>query len=300
MQPVKARALPRAGLLGNPSDLYGGAGIAFTFDDFAAEVTLAPAAEVELDGELLRAAWQVFGEGRSSLPARPFSASFATSIPRQVGLAGSSAIVIAMLRALQRWFDLALEPHEVARLALRAEVDLLGIRAGPMDRLAQVWEGLVQMDFAEPFAAGSTRRLPGRLLPPLLIAYETTPKESSGKVHSPVWARWLRGDEQVRATMREYKDLVAAGSEALAAGDHERLRALVVRNFDLRARLFTIRPSDRCSIELGRALGAATKLCGSGGAVLVVPQDAAAIPALGEAYARAGYATVVPRVTEPA
>lgn len=307
MAPVKTRALPRAGLLGNPSDLYGGRGIAFTFADCAAVVEATPAAAPDLPHDLLRAAHTVFAahaaaagvpEGR--LAARSCALRFQTDIPRQVGLAGSSAIVIAALRALALWHDLPLPPLVLAELALRAEVDVLGIRGGPMDRLAQAFEGVLAMDFAAPFAEGSTERLDPALLPPLLIAYDHEPKSSSGQVHNPVFERWQKGDPEVHAVVREYRPLVEEGLRALHAGDHATLRRLVNRNFDLRARLFAIRPRDRRMIEIGRERGAATKFCGSGGAILVVPARAEAIPELRAVYQGEGFATLVPTVTGPA
>ena len=304
MLTVKASAKPRAGLLGNPSDMYGGRGIAFTFDDFGAEVTLTPAAKVDEGHDLVRAANAVFvrhavgvGVERARLDARPFAAQFASDIPRGVGLAGSSAIVVAALRALAKWHDVAIPPLRLAELALAAEVDVLGIRGGPMDRLAQAFEGVMAMDFAAPFEPGSVERLDADALPPLLIAWDDAPKASSGLVHVPVWERYQAGDPQVRAVMAEYRPLVERGRAALARGDFAALRALVDRNFDLRASLFPIRPRDRRMIDLGRERGAATKFCGSGGAVLVVPEAREAMAALHADYRAEGFATFEPTVS---
>jgi glucuronokinase len=303
MPVVTGRARPRASLLGNPSDIYGGAGIAFTFVDFAATVTLTEtltgSAALSLAPGVLAATWLVFGAGvRDLLPRPSFAVACTTDVPRQVGLAGSSAIAVAFLRALHAWYGLPADATGIAQLALAAEVDVLKIRAGPMDRLAQSHEGLLAMDFARPFAPASTRRLPVALLPPLLIAWDSAPK-SSHAVHQPVYERWLRGDAEVRAVVAEYRPLVEAGLAALRARDGAELRRLVNRNFDLRARLFTIRDRDRAMIELGRARGAATKFCGSGGAVIAMPADPADLPALAGAYAAAGFRTLVPRVEEP-
>ncbi len=303
MQRVKSAALPRAGLLGNPSDLYGGRGIAFTFAGFRAEVELVAAPATQMRGELLDAGWSVFtafartrGLRAQDLAANAFAASFHSDIPRQVGLAGSSAVLTAFVRALARWFDLELRPHELAELTWRAEVDVLGIRAGPMDRLVQAYEGLVAMDFVEPFTERSTIRLPERLLPPCLIAWDPTPGEESGRVHAPVWERWQAGDRVVREVLAEYRPLVEQGLAALQRGDLALLRRLVDRNWDLRARVFAIRERDRAMIELGRRLGAATKFCGSGGAVLVLPQDGKDLEALIGAYAAAGFPSLVAEV----
>ena len=134
----------RAGLLGNPSDQYDGKTIAFSIRDFSARVSIEGSDRFVLrpgpsdltdfgsflearevirargcdDGiRLLRAAIRRFAdhwEGMQGLaeddPLLRFEMRYETSIPRQVGLAGSSAIVIAALRALMAWFGTEIEP----------------------------------------------------------------------------------------------------------------------------------------------------------------------------------------------
>ena len=85
----------------------------------------------------------------SHLPTHPFPLPSTA-----VGLAGSSAIVIAAFRALLSFFSLPLSalalpldhlPHEI----LAIEQVELGIVAGPQDRVIQVYEGCVYMEFDE-------------------------------------------------------------------------------------------------------------------------------------------------------
>jgi glucuronokinase len=77
-----------------------------------------------------------------SLPqlSHGFTMSYTTDIPRQVGLAGSSAIVVAALQCLLTWMGLG-EAHVPKRhrptIALEAE-RMLGITAGLQDRVIQV------------------------------------------------------------------------------------------------------------------------------------------------------------------
>ncbi|MSR38269.1 MAG: hypothetical protein EXS02_05475 [Planctomycetes bacterium] len=297
---VKAIALPRASLLGNPSDLYGGAGVAFTFTGHRVELSLCECAARALPPGLLTATWQVFVAHFGELPERPnFAVIVKSSIPRQVGLAGSSALVIAFLRALCSWYERSLDVTTLAKLALAAEVDVLGIRAGPMDRLAQAHEGLLHMDFAVPFDPQSTTRLPTALLPVLGIAYDPKSFKSSGRVHQPVYQRWLDGDPTVRSVIAEYRPLVLAGMTALRERDGAELQRLMNQNFDLRARLFAINERDRAMIDLGRARGAATKFCGSGGAVLVLPREPSDLPAILREYEALGFRTLVPECRAP-
>lgn len=78
--------------------------------------------------------------GISIPPNTPsFSLSYKTTIPRQRGLSGSSAIATAALNCLLRHYGLegAILPADRPQLVLAAEAEL-GIAAGLQDRVIQV------------------------------------------------------------------------------------------------------------------------------------------------------------------
>jgi glucose-1-phosphate thymidylyltransferase len=303
MASISSHAHARIGLLGNPSDLYGGRGLGFAVAELRATVTLAEAEANELPNDLLRAGWTVFAarlqQHGIDPKAQPFALTATSDIPFQAGLSGSSALLTAALRAWSRWFGLPLAPSAIAELAWHAENDVLHIRAGALDRLVQAHGGLLAMDFARPFADGAVQRLDPALLPPLLLAWHGVGSQSSGDVHAPIWARFQAGDRQVRDVMAQLAQNADDGRQALLAGDRAAFLRCVDRNFDLRAQVFAIAPADRALIELGRAHGAGSKFPGSGGAVLYACRDEAMRDAL-EASCRAhGHATLRPTVAPP-
>jgi glucuronokinase len=327
---VAGRAYARAGLLGNPGDQYAGRCIAVSLANFEAVVRIVPAERFELapperdtlsaatvidaldeldrlgcneGASLLRAGLLRFAGAcaplRSLDPADPrlrFRVETRSSIPLQVGLAGSSAIVIALLRALCSWFDHEIDRASLAELALAAELEELGIQGGPMDRVTQAYGGLVWMDFAEPRSASGYVSLDPKLLPPLYIGWKPGRGRASGAIHQGVHERWLRGDADVHRVMAQLASLADAGRECLERGALARFAELVDRNFDLRAAIYEIDPSDREMVELGRAAGCAVKQCGSGGAVVGVLPDDARYAEVARAYADAGYSTVRPQL----
>lgn len=306
-RPASARAFARAGLLGNPSDVYGGKAIAFAFREFLAEVRVEPSARLALPadpeaarllgaalGRLPEAARQRLAAGGTGEPR--LAVRFHTNIPRQVGLAGSSAIVVAALRAACAACDVQLHPAELAERALAAEAEDLGIVAGPMDRVVQAYGGLVHMDFRAPRGPRSYRRLDPGLLPPLFVAWDPEPGEPSGVPHGVVRARWLAGDPAVHAAMSVFPRLVDEGLGCLERGDVAGLQRLVDRNFDTRASIWPLRERDLAMVRIGRAAGAAVKFCGSGGAVLGVLRHADEYPAIEQAYVRAGFRALQPVV----
>jgi len=324
--PLRAAARPRIGLLGNPSDVCAGAGLSLTFDDFEASACLAPraagwrlrgpATELETDSlralledeagghdlsgglELLAAACIRFADWYLDGELPPLELSFASNIPRQVGLAGSSAIIMATLRALATHAGVAHDPFRLSELALSAETELLGIGAGPQDRVAQAYEGLMRMDFTPPHDPGKYQRLSTSLLPAsLFMAWDPAPGDSSGVVHGSLRERYCAGESSVLEVRDALRTLTFEGADALARGDRGAFARAVDENFDLRTRLVEVRPRDRAMVELGRAHGAAVKFCGSGGAIVGLPADDADLPALEEAYLDAGLRWLLPTPT---
>lgn len=322
---VTAVAHARVGLLGNPSDGYGGKALAFSLGNFDARVTLEPAEAFLIEaGDRFEArrpniaqAWFPLDQPDTSDASRLIHASLRrlrlrfpeleqlpeddprlrmrvrceTDIPREVGLAGSSAIVIACLRAFLAWFERALSDDEIAQLALAAEVAELGIAAGPMDRIIQCHEGFMWMDFGTP---GGLGQLPLEWLPPMFVAWDPQCGEASGVVHSDVRARFERGDADVREAMAVFPQLVDAGIACLEREDHAGFAKLVDRNFDTRASIWTLTPRYRALVAIGRAGGHAVKQTGSGGAVVGVLRNATDFLEVERAYREAGYCAIRP------
>ena len=131
---------------------------------------------------------------------RGFSLYYKTNIPRQVGLAGSSALVTACIKALVIHYRVSQDVfplYEQANLALDVEKKELGISAGYQDRVVQSYGGCVFMDFDQELMTsrgyGDYKTVASELLPRMWMAYIRTPEES-GKVHRTVRERFDRGD----------------------------------------------------------------------------------------------------------
>ncbi|KAJ0249862.1 Glucuronokinase 1 [Hirschfeldia incana] len=309
---IEHRSFARIGFLGNPSDVYFGRTISFTIGNFWASVKLEESEHLiikphpfhdlvqfnsldhlvkrlEKEGyyggvRLLMAICKVFRNyckhNDIHLHHHNFTLSYDTNIPRQTGLSGSSAIVSAALSCLLDFYNvrhlikLPVRPN----LVLDAEKEL-GIVAGLQDRVAQVYGGLVHMDFSkehmDKLGHGIYTPMDISLLPPLHLIYAQNPSDS-GKVHSRVRQRWLDGDELIVKSMEQVGNLAEEGRTALLQKDHSKLLQLMNRNFDLRRKMF----GDEClgamnieMVEVARRIGAASKFTGSGGAVVVFCPD---------------------------
>lgn len=316
----RTHALPRVGLLGNPSDGYGGRVISFTFSDFratvemnssqvstigayenAAAIAAADIAHRLEDGNddggtrLLLAATKRFCS-ETDLEVRGFSMTCSSTIPRQVGLAGSSAIIIAALRGLMAWHEVSIATARIAELALRAETEDLGIAAGPQDRVIQSFEGLVDMDFGADGPAEPYVPMAPHLLPPLFVAWDPTAAESSDVAHNDIKGRYERGEAAVVHAMKTFPQLAARGRVALEEHDAATFRDLVNENFDLRASIWNLRARDIEMVELARHHGAACKFTGSGGAVVGVMPHEEDYSAIASAFKDASFNIIRPTI----
>ena len=217
-----------------------------------------------------------------ALAQRNFRMEYDTNIPRQVGMSGSSAIVTAAFRALMEYYNLAESdiPAEVQpSFVLSVETLELNINAGLQDRVVQIFEGLIAMDFdrthMEAKGYGMYTRLDVASLPPLFIAYLADPSDS-GKIHADVKARWARGDEEVLSGMRKFAQFTDAFRGALARGDAAAASEAMRANFALRRQLY----GDACvgdanlrMVALAESFGCAAKFAGSGGTIVGICKE---------------------------
>jgi len=295
----------RAGFLGNPSDGYYGKTIAFTFRQFKAEVTIYESPEVQLvpteaddalfpnlDAlvqdvrlygyyggiRLLKATAKVFVEycrqNDIRLPSKNFTARYRSNIPRLVGLGGSSAICTAMLKGLSRFYDVEIPAEIGATLCWRAEHEELGITCGLQDRVVQMMDGLVFMDFDRALlderGYGRYEYLdaPEPLARRLYLAYDPSRAEISGVYHRKLRVLFEERQPDIIEAMRRFAEFAECGRRAIEEGRIDDLPELINANFDLRHRIFNVAEENARMVEYARRVGASAKFAGSGGAIV--------------------------------
>ena len=328
---IRTRAFARAGLIGNPSDGYFGKTISFSIRNFSASVTLyesprliiRPQACDRLEFEsfgslvedvrqhgyyggirLIKAAIKRFGDYCAGIGAplnRNFSVEYETDIPIRVGLAGSSAIITATIRALMQFFGIEIPQPVLPGVILSVELDELKIGAGLQDRVIQVYGGAVFMDFDKERMArdghGLYEPLNPALLPPLYVAYDDTLAEGTEVTHNDLRSRYNRGEQAVHAGIKRWAELTQEARDLILADRGPEIAPLMDANFDLRASLINISPGNRRLVETGRRLGAAVNFAGSGGAVVGCYDGAPeSLRRLSSAYTDLGAKLIVPEI----
>lgn len=300
---VESRAYARAGLLGNPSDGYFGKTISIIVKNFGAHISLYESPEliievldqdknifkniydlvdrIKLHGyyggdRLIKAGIKTFydycRENNIKLKNKNFSIRYNSSIPRQVGLAGSSAILTATIKALIKFFEVEVKKEFLPSLILSAETKELSINAGLQDRVIQVYEGVVYMDFEksylEKYKYGKYDELPIDKLPKIYLGYKDTLGKISGVVLNDIVGRYRRGDKLVFDTLAEIANCAEEGKTAIEKKDYKKLAELINRNFDLRAKIMNISKENMEMIQIARSCGVSAKFAGSGGSII--------------------------------
>lgn len=291
-------AYPRAAVIGNPSDGFFGKTIAFPFSNFQAEARLTEADRINIgstsyanpeallqhflqhgidaENPLITASLKRFYKHcqyqKLPLHDRGFSVEFESNIPREVGLAGSSAIITAIIRCLLDYYEVSIPDRHLANLILEVETREMGISAGLQDRVVQAYESPVYMDFDESLMQvqgyGRYELLSPDLFQGFYIAYDRLGAEGSDVVHNNLRGRYEAGDAQVHSVMREFAQLTDEFLNALKLGDEEKVAACMNRNFDLRESICAISQRNLEMITLARSVGASAKFTGSGGAII--------------------------------
>ncbi|HNR68253.1 MAG TPA: GHMP kinase [bacterium] len=305
---IQTRAYARAGLAGNPSDGYFGKTLSVTLKNFYATVDLQESRKLKIVPNisdlcvfanieelahnvtergyygglrLIQAAIKIFyrhcQDQGIELDNKNFAIRYNSNIPLQVGLAGSSAIVTAVMRALMAFYQIDIAKPLLANLILRAETEELGIAAGLQDRVVQVYEGLVFMDFNRELMQsrgfGKYEPLDPVSMPPLYLAYATELAEISGVPHSNLRQRYQAGEPQVHEAMKVFADCAQQARDALVEGKPELLGAIMDRNFDQRRQIMPITAHNLALVDGARAAGASAKFTGSGGAIIGTYKD---------------------------
>lgn len=304
---IHSSAPGRCGILGNPTDGYGGTVISSSLAE-RATVELSrgsgggPAVELEicgysgridgpetmaLDGGFLDVARAVFRRYPQALEAGPLRLRATTTIPLQAGLAGSTTMLITILGAVLRLLEIRLQPHLLAETARELEFNGMEVVCGFHDHYMAVFGGLNCIDFQgkaprpgvpvtlDPVFATVEPLEPYLSDLPLILA-STGVRRMSGEVHRPLRERWLEGDPEVVEGYRRCAELARAGKTALLSGDWARFGAAMNENHAIQRDLGGSGESNErliaAALQAG-ALGAKLAGAGKGGTIIALHED---------------------------
>ena len=291
---VTASAPGRVGIVGNPTDMYGGNVISCSTKE-RARVDIQPADHLILDAgaeqrvistpDDLVPREDIFDIARVALTGSESTdlrvrISWTTDIPFRAGLSGSTALLVSMVAGLLAFRDTRLSPYHQAELVRRVEYRTLTF-CGYQDAYMCTFGGLHYMDFrgkefhleygTDPFATMEPIGMPAALPAVVVI---TGGQRVSGGVHTPLRERWLAGETEVVEAYEAIAGLARDGKKAMLEDRLDTLGELMNENQALTQSLGGSNPEDDRFIELARQAGATgAKLAGSSGAIVVLHES---------------------------
>jgi galactokinase/mevalonate kinase-like predicted kinase len=307
----------RAGIIGNPTDMYGGAVLSCSVD-MRARVTVMPAPHLVLETggqecriasrDDLRPQGDRFDVARAvldymRLPPLACHVQYESEIPLRSGLSGSTALVVALLQALLAWQGEYPNPYRLAEQARYVELNYLKVVCGYQDAYMCTFGGLNYMDFrGKQFYREAEAELFATIEPlasyvsqlPFVLGF-TGVQHASGAVHKPLRERWLEGEAAVVEGYKRITEIARMGKKALLLTDWTQLGRLMNENHMIQRELGgSGEVNERlisAALEAG-ALGAKLAGAGHGGTIIALwpwPDATRLEEALREAGASAIY-----------
>jgi galactokinase/mevalonate kinase-like predicted kinase len=292
---VVCSAPGRAGIIGNPTDMYGGAVLSCSVG-MRARVTVTPASELVLEtaGQECRIASRDDLRPRGDrfdlpraildymhLPPLACHVRYESEIPLRSGMSGSTALVVALLQALLAWQGQYPHTYQLAERARHIELNYLRVVCGYQDAYMCTFGGLNYMDFrGKQFYREAEAELFATIEPlsaycpelPFVLGF-TGVQHASGEVHKPLRERWLEGESAVVEGYERITEIARTGKKALLMADWPLMGRLMNENHAIQRDLGGSGESNErliaAALEAG-ALGAKLAGAGHGGTVIAL------------------------------
>jgi D-glycero-alpha-D-manno-heptose-7-phosphate kinase len=212
--------------------------------------------------------------------------------PAGAGIAGSSALNIAVCGALAAYTGQDLEGEALLDIAKDVEAQVIKVPTGLQDYRPAYYGGIAAVELH----AGQPKRVALEvdafdLQQRIVLCYTGEPR-NSGTNNWEITKRHIDGDQHVFDCFERIRDTAAAMREALVRGDWDATAKALVTEWENRKRLApgVTTPAIDTLIARATAAGAtAAKVCGAGGGgclfCLALPDD---VPAVRDALAEGG------------
>ena len=253
--------------------------------------------DLALDGDLSLLRWLLH-----FFKAEGLTLTTRAESPAGAGIAGSSALNIAVCGAMSRWTGADYDAETLLRVAMNVEAQAIAVPTGVQDYRPALYGGVSAVELGVAGVARvpievDVRELERRMV----LAYTGVPR-NSGTNNWEITRRHIDGDRGVFDCFERIRDTAVAMREALVRGDWDEVGRQVAAEWDNRKRLApgVTTPGIDALVDRARAAGAqGAKVCGAGGGGCIFffgrPDD---MPAVREAVASSGARLLDYRVDE--
>jgi D-glycero-alpha-D-manno-heptose-7-phosphate kinase len=188
--------------------------------------------------------------------------------PAGAGIAGSSALAIAVCGALAEWTRESPSPEHLMQVAMNVECQTIGVPTGVQDYRPAVHGGVAAIELGGAAVARVPLDVdPADLERRIVLAYTGAPRDS-GTNNWEITKRHLDGDRHIFDCFERIRDTAIAMREALQRGDWDEVGRQIAIEWDNRKRLapgVTTPLVDELIARTFAAGATAAKICGAGG-----------------------------------
>lgn len=188
--------------------------------------------------------------------------------PAGAGIAGSSALAVAVCAALARWTGQSDNPERLLQLAANIEAQTIRVPTGLQDYRPAMYGGICALELG----VAGVRRVPldveARDLEQRLVLCYTGEPRNSGTNNWDIMKRHLDGDSHIYDCFERIRDTASVMRDALERGDWGAVGQAIAEEWENRMRLAPGVTTPRINdlIDRSRQAGAlAAKVCGAGG-----------------------------------
>ena len=200
--------------------------------------------------------------------AEGLAVSTRSAAPVGAGLAGSSALNVALCAALARWSGRSLAGEALIALARDLEAQVLGVPTGEQDYRPAVYGGAAALELRPGGVTRAPLRVDVEALASRIVLVYTGQSRDSGINNWEVTKRRLDGAPALVSLFDEIRDAALGMRQALEAARWDDAARHLALEWELRKRLAPGVTTARLDelIGCGRRAGAdAAKVCGAGG-----------------------------------
>jgi D-glycero-alpha-D-manno-heptose-7-phosphate kinase len=212
--------------------------------------------------------------------------------PAGAGIAGSSALNVAVCGALARWAGAELDAEKLLTIAMNLEAQVINVPTGLQDYRPAYYGGVASVELR----ADAVRRVPLKVDPVelqrrIVLAYSGVPR-NSGTNNWEITKRHIDGDRHVFDCFERIRDATSGLRHALTRSDWKAVGEQIALEWEARKSLAPgVTTPEINELIAGAASGGAraAKVCGAGGGgCLFCLADPADVPAVRKALSDGG------------
>jgi D-glycero-alpha-D-manno-heptose-7-phosphate kinase len=216
--------------------------------------------------------------------------------PVGAGLAGSSALNIALCGALSRYVGTAYTAESLMSLASNLEAQVIGVPTGVQDYRPAMFGGIATVEMGPAGVKRSALSIDPEELEARIVLTYTGQSRDSGINNWEVTKRHIDGDRSVIKLFDEISDVATAMRVALETSAWEEVGRQLAREWTLRKQLAPGVTTSTIDALVDRGLNAgawAAKVCGAGGGgCLLFLADPSKVPTVRRMLANAGASVI--------